>query len=179
MLEKNPFPRTQHPPPNAYIRWNYSWNFLSISPKMQQGVHPALLSTSFLFHSFAGTSMVWLCHAYKTTLHNKVKKRLVASSTRARHLGGKRVTHRNSLISGLTDLFLWQLWQTIFATEQPNTLQLVLLVEYSWGNGKGILECGNGCFPSRMGPGGHPYSAAYTGMPLSPIHASAASHCLL
>lgn len=83
---------------------------------------------------------------------------------------------QNSLISSLTHVFLWQFWQeVVFATEQPNTSLLVLLVARggacSWGNGKDALECGNGSFPrSRMGSGGRPCSAIHMGMPQQPSH---------
>lgn len=33
---EEPFSKDTTPSPNTYIHWNYSWNFLSISPKMQQ-----------------------------------------------------------------------------------------------------------------------------------------------
>jgi len=41
----NPLPRAQHPLPNTYTHSSHSWDFLPESPRMQQGVQPALWST--------------------------------------------------------------------------------------------------------------------------------------
>lgn len=89
--------------------------------------------------------------------------------------GGKRLgPHTGTLSSASRQICFFEVSSDKHClphSSQRTALPVLLVAgcgERGWGESKGILECGNDCFPSRRGSGHYPRSAAYMDMPLSP-----------